>query len=950
MRGNEVASFGPFHLTTAERLLLHGDTPVEIGGRALDVLIALLGRAGQIMSKSELMELVWPGVIVNEASLRVQVAALRKILIDGEGATRYIINVPGRGYSFVAAVQRSSPSDATVVVPTLIPARPESYPARQLIGRAQTVETLVSILLSRRFVTIVGAGGIGKTAVATAILHRLRQEFDDACFVDLGLLADPAEVLSTVASAIGCAIQASEPEPSILAFLADKKMLIVLDCCEHVIGVAAAFSEHLFRRVPCVHLLTTSREALRVEGENVHILMPLDSPLEDAPSAVQALAFSGVQLFMERAAASGYDAELSDADAPIAASICRRLDGNPLAIELAASRVGAYGIRGTADLLNNGGGLVLQGRRRALPRHQTLRALLDWSFELLPASEKRLFRKLSVFVGQFTLDAVQSLADESDVESPAIANAIVGLVDKSLVVVSSASGPAFFRLLDTTRAYAAAKLIESGEAEAVARMHARYFAALLRTAAEDPAFERDDAEVYAPHLGNVRKALACSFATSSELSVSVELAAFAARLFLKLSLFPECQHWCQRALNMLGETHRGTPLELGLQEAFAISSMWTRGVSEQVSVAIERGLELSEALRDGRRQIHFLAGRNIFLTRLGDFNGALAAAEEGARVAKRAGHKNERVLTEWMLGASLHFAGDQGEAFRHCVRGFRLELKSLPENDHFFGFDHRVRALVALARSLWLLGFPRRACEVALQTIRNASDSDKPISHCIALLYSIPVFFWSGDFDRAVAPVELAISEAFKYSLAPYHALGLALKGELMVANGNAALGVEILRGALKVLKVHHHHIVTPATSRALAEGLLHCGQMREALSTIDNAIARVNETSGIFWLPELLRARGEILSSLPRPDFAAAEESLSQSVLFAREQSALGWELKGAIPLARMWNAHGQADKARATLDSIYQRFTERSGSVDLVTARRLLDDMAHFSSFSPK
>ena len=184
------------------------------------------------------------------------------------------------------------------------------------------------------------------------------------------------------------------PEPYIRAFLADKRMLIVLDNCEHVIEAAAALCERLFRGAPSVHLLTTTREALRVEGENVYLLMPLDSPPDDTASGVQALASPAVQLFMKRAASSGYEAELSDTDAPIVAKICRRLDGIALAIELVASRVGTYGIRGTADLLDSGAELFLQGRRSASPRHQTLQAMLDWSFGLLSADEQKIFCKL----------------------------------------------------------------------------------------------------------------------------------------------------------------------------------------------------------------------------------------------------------------------------------------------------------------------------------------------------------------------------------------------------------------------------------------------------------------------------------------------------------------------------------------------------------------------------
>jgi tetratricopeptide (TPR) repeat protein len=403
-------------------------------------------------------------------------------------------------------------------------------------------------------------------------------------------------------------------------------------------------------------------------------------------------------------------------------------------------------------------------------------------------------------------------------------------------------------------------------------------------------------------------------------------------------------------LNALDEKARGTRRELELQEAFAISSMWTQGISEEVRTAIEHGLELSETLRDGWRQIRFLSGLNIFLTRLGDFAGALAAAERSAAVARSTGGAAEKVIAEWLLGTSHHFAGDQIAALRHCERGFKLELDAGPMPENLFGLEDRVRARVVLARSLWLRGLSDKAHKVADQIIREPPGNRPPISHCVAFLYTIPVFLWNGHLKEAVEPIELAISKALKYSLVPYHALGLALKGELMVASGDASSGVEILSGALKVMQAQHHHIMTPATSRALAEGLARCGRAEEALATIDEGLARVEEGKRILWMPDLLRVRGEILLALPRPDLAAAEDSLQRSIDQARKQFALSWELRAAIPLARIWAGRGESNRARAMLKHLYQQFTEGFGTPNLVAARRLLDELGDAPPVSPR
>jgi ATP/maltotriose-dependent transcriptional regulator MalT len=388
------------------------------------------------------------------------------------------------------------------------------------------------------------------------------------------------------------------------------------------------------------------------------------------------------------------------------------------------------------------------------------------------------------------------------------------------------------------------------------------------------------------------------------------------------------------------EEDRGARTELKLQEALAISSMWTRGVSREVRAAIDRGLELSRTLRDDRRYIRFLVGLNILLVRLGDFRGALSAAKRSAQAAHRSGGAAEKVVSEWMLGASHHFAGNLKAALRHCERGFKLEADTAPVPMNLFGFDQRVRARVALARSLSLLGKADQGHKTARQAIREA-EGRGPISHCIALLYCIPVFLWRGAFEEAAELIELAVSTARKYSLTPYHALGLALKGELMIGNGDAPSGVDILREALGDLKRHHHHIVVPTMMCAMAEGLVRSGHPDEALALITEGLEHAEQIKEIFWMPDLLRVHGEVLLASARPDYSAAEKSLLYSIDSARKQFALSWELKAAIPLARIWRRHGRREAARAILDEIHRRFKEGFGTRDLIAARRLLDEL---------
>jgi predicted ATPase/DNA-binding winged helix-turn-helix (wHTH) protein len=472
-----ATSFGPFRLLAAQRLLLEGDTPVRLGSRAFDILAALVERAGEVVGKEELIARAWPQTFVEEANLKLQVSALRRALGDGQGDNRYVITVAGRGYNFVAPVRHEEPADAALPAP-VAPASVHNLPIamKRMIGRDEAVAALVSRLSRQRLVTVVGPGGIGKTTLALAVAERMIADYEDGVWlVDLAPLSDPRLVPSAVSTVLGVEIRTENPLPGLVAALRNKRMLLLLDNCEHVIDAAAILAAAVLSGVPGVNILATSREPLGIAGEREHRLAPLDSPpTSSGLTAAEAAAFPAVQLFVERVTAIVEDFALTDANAPLIVEICQRLDGLPLAIEFAAPRVEVLGVEGLAVCLDDSLPLLRGRRRTAMPRHQTMRAVIDWSYGLLSEDEQHFFRTLGIFAGGFTVEAAAAVAiDAADTPCEAI-DRLADLVAKSLVVADVGETKPRFRLLDTTRAYAIEKLDESGEREWLARRHAEY--------------------------------------------------------------------------------------------------------------------------------------------------------------------------------------------------------------------------------------------------------------------------------------------------------------------------------------------------------------------------------------------------------------------------------------------------------------------------------------------
>ena len=942
-------SFGPFHFSPRRQLLLRGETPVPLGSRAFEILLALVERAGEVVDKGSLMTRAWSDVTVEESNLRTQITALRRVLAEGGGGESYVVALPGRGYRFVASVTRSACDTAE---PPVTGYKGHNLPDRLIrpIGRDDVVAMICSRLQRGRFITIVGSAGIGKTTVALAVADKLLASYGDgARFADLAPLNDPRLVPSALASVLGVAVRSEDPYPALISFLRDKEILIVLDNCEHVLLAAAALAEKLLKGVPGVYILATSREPLRAEDEHVQRLVPLETPsAEGGLTVAEAFAYPAIQLFVERAAASAGGYELKDEDVPVVAQICRRLDGNALAIELAAARVDAFGIRGVANRLDDRFHLLTRGRRTALPRHQTLGAAFDWSYELLSETERTVMRQLGVFPGRFTMDAAIAVTGDPETAASEVDEAVADLVEKSLVVADVGGKTVYYRLTDTAHAYALKRLTESGEEQAVVRRHALHQLKQFEQAHSDwesqPTTEWLSTNT--ARIDDLRSALDWAFSSHGDAGIGIALTVAAVPLWFEMSFMEECRARAERALTTLEENAtKDDRRRMHLYAAVAWSQMYTAGSGRDTGAAWRTTAEIAKTLDDTDYRLRSLWG--IWATHLnrGEFGAALKLAMQFSDFAKGRADENDRLIGDRLTGVALHFLGDQPGARLHIER-MLASYVAPAQRSHAarFQFHQRVSARMTLARVLWLQGLPDQALSCVKTNIDDALAINHALSLCNALANAAcPVALLAGDLAAAQHYISILLKQTMRNAFEIWRAFGNCFEGELQVKRGNPAIGLQQLRAGIDELRrAKFGQYLTTFLGR-LAECQAATGDTLQATATIDEAIRRNEQSEERWCTPELLRIRGAVALQGQAEDTAAtAERDFLNSIQLARTQAALSWELRTATSLARLWWTQGRVREADELLSPVYIRFSEGFETTDLRAAKTLLGDLS--------
>jgi predicted ATPase/DNA-binding winged helix-turn-helix (wHTH) protein len=828
----EILLFGPFRFERRSRLLFRCAEdgryqPVNLGSRALALLKVFTERPGDLVTKDEIMCAVWAGTVVEENNLTVQISVLRRILDGGSAGESCIQTVSGRGYRFVLTVTRpgeQSPAGEPPPPDNNPPAEPapakgDNLPrlANALIGRERDAAEIEALLSRHRLVTLVGAPGVGKTSLALQVGVNLLARFPDgARFVELAALNRDELVSEAVAAAFGLPVQWQRSAiDAIAAFLRSRRVLLILDNCEHVIAAVARLADTLLKTCPGVVLLATSREALSVAGEHAYPVPLLDVPPGTTSlTAARAMEHSAVQLFVERGAAALGRFSLTDHTAPIVAEICRRLDGIPLAIELAAPRLKVLTPEALLERLDDRLQLLTAGSRTAVPRQQTLRAAIEWSYALLSEAEQAMVRRLGVFAGSFALEAVLAVAAGAPVEEPDVFDVLAGLVDKSLVVPLAGAGENRYRLLESTRAFALEKLTASRYAELARRLCEHMTIVFERAERTGPTTPTADwLAVYEPDLDNLRAALGWSLGSDRDRAFGLKLVGYGDWLWRELALVQEQRRWFELASTFVSDA---TPpsiearIRLGLGWDF-YGGDWGRRPHNLRAIELLRQVGNEPVLLG---QALAQAGQST--SRYREVTEAKLYHDEALSVLRGCG-RTRRLANALMIAGGSRRSGGDLQAARTFVKEARALSKALGD----------VRVQDARDAHLAIIAFEAGQIAEAIDHAKRAAEASRRHGTLMSELLAV---HWLADFlilDDQVEPGHTAALRAFELSRAfgnaglPRSIYQLALVHAAQGATDTAARLAGFADGYVDPLQLSRSGLTT-ALRRRLIERL-HC-------------------------------------------------------------------------------------------------------------------------------
>jgi predicted ATPase/DNA-binding winged helix-turn-helix (wHTH) protein len=830
---------GSCEVDLARRELRVRGEAVPLGSRAFEILELLVQSSGELVSKSDLISRVWQRSNVEENTLHFHISAIRKML----GPDREMLKtIPGQGYRLLGdwGIQQQVGSGEHPSIETalsLIQPIQSNLPAMasELIGRSAALEHLRGLLLAHRVVTLTGLGGIGKSKLALEVARRLVPNFEgNAWWVELVSLSTAELVPSSVAKVLGLRLGGDIHPETVARAIGERNLLLVLDNCEHLVDAVARLTETLVSQCPRISILTTSREALRIEGEYIYRVPPLEVPPPQENSPDHILGYSAVELFITRTSSIDHDFSPNEEDLATIAAICRRLDGIPLAIEFASARAATLGVKEVASRLDDRFGLLTFGHRTALPRHQTLRAALDWSYELLSEPERSLLRRVAVFRAGFSVEAATAVTIDTDSAPTAIVDGVAGLVVKSLVARDASAHPPRWRLLETIRAYALEKLAATGEAEPCLRRHAEFFRDLLGGSTSSGYSEPTGSEMAqrVREIDNVRAALDWAFSPRGDMELGAVLTAACGPVWLHLSLMAECRERCECALRCfksspdLDERIRmRLALALGLALSYATDSV------DRAWVALSEALEISERLGDTEMQLRALWGMWNFRIERGEHRVTRDLAERFSETARHTGNPDDVLVSDRLLGTTLHYEGCQREARRYLER-FLDHYVAEGNQRHMMWvrLDQRFTARCYLARTLLLQGLADQAKWHARLAFEDAQAAGHDLTICFYFSeVAHPIATLTGDLEAAARNVSALIEFSAKQSLMYWTRYGPCLQAVLLIRRGEFVEGTALLSDSLETFRRTGKTLFYLTLLGTLAEGLAESGQVAKS-------------------------------------------------------------------------------------------------------------------------
>jgi predicted ATPase/DNA-binding winged helix-turn-helix (wHTH) protein len=917
--------FGAFELVPDRGLLLREDAPVRLGSRAFAILVILVENADRIVPSEELTARVWPQINVSDSNLRVHLTAIRKVLAECNDGKNGILTAPGIGYRFAMpiTVQRLS---AHQRCHSNIPAQ-----LVDLIGRSAVIRELAENVERYRFVSIIGSGGIGKTSVALAVARLAMERYaDGACFVDLAPLEGQSSLLFAVSSALKVQLADGDDEIAIIHALRGREMLLLLDNCEHLVGRVAGLAEAILRECPKVHLLTTSREPLRAEGEFVRRLLPLQSPPdhEISLSSAEALAYPAAELFIQRARASAPGFCLQEGDCLALAEICNKLDGIPLAIELAATRVDLFDLRRLAEELDHSLQILTRGRRTAQERHRTLRGTLDWSFRLLTEEEQCLFARLGVFRSAFDVAAALAVAADSKLTKDRVFDGLTNLAAKSLLVVSAEDGAPLYRLLASTHAYADEKLNLSTEAHRVRGLHAAYVLNRLKQLDTRliPATASSH-RLYRRLADEIRSAVAWSLSIADQ-AMAVQLITSSGYLWSELSLFEEYKFYSDQALKIVRSVANSAREELQLLNATGPAIYETLGAVPELYETASRVLELAALLDDRQAETGGLHSLWRYHHGRGEYAEALKTAE---RIQKslEAGATAE-LWWRPLRALSLLYRGSLQDS-RQTIAEIDKRIP-FPDCGVSTSYDYNASVLMngALARTLWLQGMFDSANLSADAALASALRVGQSVSICFTLaIAGCSLALWNKDVCEAERCLLILREHATQAKSAFW--LQYVNVFEVGLRAIQEPHDAERFRAAAQTQKWDFRHW---ENFSLLGEGF-----------APPELVARAKQDSEWWCSAEILRLEAHrIRRESPETNGDQADVLLRQALAAAQKQGALAWELRLAMSIFEFSRSSDDKRKARTLLSTTLNDFSEGFDSRLVQHAEALLERTSRF------